>query len=550
MIRVKSLSVKSLSVKSVSGALARGAGPAAPLRAWAAWTVALTGWRRHGFAALMGAVAAAALPPVDLTPLLLVSFTALVWLADAQRRRADAFLLGWSFGFGFFLAGLYWIGAALLVDIDSFWWLLPFAVLGIPAGLAIFTGAALLVAIELRRALGLRGSARILIIAVTWVVAEWLRGHILTGFPWNLVGYAWSGAFPGSTPMLQVTAVVGIYGLSLITVTAAALPARLGDRDGGLPWALLAAILLIALPMAGGGARLLLAHKEFIPGITIRLVQPSIPETLKDDESARVDNLRRLLALGAAKSSVPIAAVVWPETAAPAFLERDPDLRRTLALSMPSGALLMAGEVRTDAAPAPARHIWNSLIVIGPSGDILGSYDKAHLVPFGEYVPLSNILPMHKITGGMMNFSAGPGPRTLSLPDLPSVGPLICYEAIFPGAVVDRAERPGWLLNITNDAWYGVTSGPFQHFAIARVRAVETGLPLLRAANNGITGAFDPYGRVLNRLNLDAIGVIDVPLPVALPPTIYSIIGDISFGLLLIAEIIITVAIGKIRRTH
>ncbi len=533
-----------------AAALLRSAGPLAPLQGWATWTIGLTGWRRYLYAVLMGAIAAAALPPVDLTPLLLVSFPSLIWLSDGGTRRGGAFFLGWSFGFGFFVAGLYWIGAALLVDIDAFWWLMPFAVLGIPAGLAIFTGAALLAANELRRALHLRGTARILAVAVAWCAAEWLRGHVLTGFPWNLIGYAWSGAFPGSDPMLQITSVVGIYGLSLITVTAASLPARLGDSERARGWAMLAAALLIALPMAGGGVRLLTASRDRLPGITIRLVQPSIPEALKNDPAARVDNLRRLLALSTEPARAPLAAVIWPEAAAPPFLERDDDLRNTLAVAMPSGALLMAGAVRTDVPPAKATHIWNSLLVIGPGGNVIASYDKAHLVPFGEYVPLRGLLPMRKITPGMMDFSAGPGPRTLALPDLPSAAPLICYEAIFPGAVVDPKQRPGWLLNVTNDAWYGVTSGPFQHFAIARVRAVEEGLPLLRDANNGITAAIDPYGRVMSRLDLDAIGVLDVPLPAALPVTIYSRIGDTTFSVLLIIELIISMVLGyrRLRR--
>jgi apolipoprotein N-acyltransferase len=529
---------------SIAVPLFSGAGPFAPLQGWAAWTIGLTRWRRYLYAILMGAIAAASLPPVDLTPLLLVSFISLIWLSDAGTRRGDAFLLGWSFGFGFFVTGLYWIGAALLVDIDSFWWLMPFAVLGIPAGLAIFTGAAMLAANEAKRAFGLKGSSRILAIAVAWCVAEWLRGHVLTGFPWNLVGYAWSGAFPGSDPMLQIASIVGIYGLSLITVTAAMLPARLGDRDAGRPWALLAAIVLIALPMAWGGARLLASTKGVVPGITIRLVQPSIPEALKNDSNARLDNLRRLVALSGAKADTPIAAVVWPEAAAPPFLERDEDLRHTLALAMPSGALLMTGDVRTDVAPDKPQHIWNALLVLSAAGDVVASYDKAHLVPFGEYVPLRDILPMKKITPGMMDFSAGLGPRTLTLPDLPPVGPMVCYEAIFPGAIVDEKARPSWLLNVTNDAWYGVTSGPFQHFAIARVRAVEEGLPLLRAANNGVTGAIDPFGRVVSRLGLDAIGVLDVALPIALPPTIYSRIGDTLFLLLLISWVLVSTAIA------
>lgn len=529
-------------------AVLRAAGPMAPLQNLASWTRALTGWRRYAFAILMGAIAAGALPPVDVTPLLLVSFTALVWLTDAGTRRGDTFMLGWSFGFGFFVAGLYWIGAALLVDVADFWWLMPFAVLGIPAGLALFTGAAVLAANEVKRDLHLRGSARILILAVAWAGAEWLRGHILTGFPWNLVGYGWSGAFPGSDAMLQVTSLVGAYGLSLITVTAAMLPARLGDYDRGRYGAGIAAVLLIAVPMAGGAVRLALAHDRFVPNVIIRLVQPSIPQSLKNDPSARLDNLRRLIALSSVPSKKPIAAVVWPESSAPPFLERDAKLRQTLALAMPSGALLMAGDVRTDAAPAKPKHIWDSLVILGPTGQVIGNYDKAHLVPFGEYVPLRHFLPIKKITPGTMDFSAGPGPRTLPLPGLPSVGPMICYEAIFPGAVVDPTDRPAWMLNVTNDAWYGVTSGPFQHFAIARVRAVEEGLPLLRDGNNGITASIDPYGRVLSRLDLDAIGSIDVRLPRPLPPTLYSAIGNTTFLLLLVIEVVVSMTLAATPR--
>jgi apolipoprotein N-acyltransferase len=173
------------------------------------------------------------------------------------------------------------------------------------------------------------------------------------------------------------------------------------------------------------------------------------------------------------------------------------------------------------------------MVALDHAGQIDAGYDKAHLVPFGEYVPLRGVLPMDKITPGTLDFTPGPGPRTLHLPGLPPLSPLICYEVIFPGAVTDPADRPQWLLNLTNDAWYGFTSGPFQHFNIARVRAIEEGMPLVRAANNGISGLVDPYGRVIKRLALDAVGFLDVPLPQALPPTIYARTGDAVFLLAL-----------------
>ncbi|HWG78277.1 MAG TPA: apolipoprotein N-acyltransferase [Stellaceae bacterium] len=532
-----------------AGVAFRAAGPLEPLQRAAMWTAGLAGWRRHTAALLLGALAAAPFSPVGATPLLVIllsgppvlviSFSGLVWLMDGCTGRGDAALLGWSFGFGFFLAGLYWISAALFVDIAQFWWLVPLALLGFPAGFALFTLLAVLVAYEATRRFALLGAARILVLAVSWVMAEWLRGHILTGFPWNLIGYAWAGAFPGGLAVLQLSAITGIYGLSLLTVLAAALPARLGDLGNRRRYAALAAaVMLIALPAGGGAWRLANAPRESVPGVTLRLVQPSIAETIKNDPDALAQSFRRLLALSASRGADKVTTLVWPETAAPPLLERFPDERQAIAKVIPPGGLLLTGAERAEPVTGwPPKHIWNSVVVLDKRGSIIATYDKAHLVPFGEYMPLRSVLPMDAIAPGIGDLSAGPGPRTLTLPGLPPVGPLVCYEAIFPGAVIDRANRPQWLLNVTNDAWYGVSSGPFQHLAIVRVRAVEEGLPLVRAANNGVSAIFDPYGRVARRsdgrvparLDLDSVGVIDAPLPRALGPTLYERYRDEVF---------------------
>ncbi len=509
-----------------------GASAFGPIQRLAASARGLSGWQRHGVAAALGIVAAAALPPVDLVPVLVISFTGLVWLAEGCGRRRTAFGLGWSFGFGFFLAGLYWIAAALFVDIAAFWWLLPFAVAGLPAVLAIYAGLAMLAYHELRP----RGVARALTLAACWTAAEWLRGHLLTGLPWNLVGYAWSGGFPGSTAFLQVTALIGIYGLSLLTVVAAALPASLGDRPHASAPRLqrigpaLAALALIALLGGGGWARLTAATADTVPGVVLRLVQPSIPETLKWDPGAREGNFQRLLALSAAPAEEPITDIVWPEAAATFLLDRDAAHRLAIAQVAPPGGLVITGTPRANPPPDPPRDYWNSLAAIDGDGAIVARFDKAHLVPFGEYVPFRNVLPIAKLTPGNVDFTAGPGPSTIDLPGLPPAGPAICYEIIFPHAVIDEQHRPRWMLNVTNDAWYGLTSGPFQHFAIARVRAVEEGLPLVRSANNGISGIFDAYGRVRARMGLDAVGVIDSRLPAALADsTPYARFGDWPF---------------------
>jgi apolipoprotein N-acyltransferase len=505
------------------------ASPVAPLQRWALALASLGGWRRHAAAILLGALAAAALPPVDLTPALLVSFVGLVWLCDGNQGFFGAFSLGWSFGFGFFIAGLYWIAAALFVDIGSFWWLVPFAVMGLPAGLAVFTGAAIGVSYACCRWLRLGGTWRILSLAAFWVAAEWLRGHVLTGFPWNLIGYAWSGGFPQALDMLQIASIVGIYGLSLITVLAAALPARLGDFSGDRWTPSLAALLLVLVPMVWGYTHLSEGRRADVPGVTLRLVQPSIPETLKNDPAQMLANFRRLFALSTSPGGNQVTAILWPEDAAPPFLERDGNARKALAQASPLNGYVITGTVRTDPVPQPATHVWNSLVAVDHDAALRAVYDKFHLVPFGEYVPLRDFLPMQKITPGAIDFSAGPGPRTIELPGLPPFSPLICYEAVFPDAVIDSAHRPAWLINITNDAWYGVTSGPFQHLAIARVRAIEEGLPLVRVANNGVSAVFDPYGRVVGRLDLDAVGVLDEKLPEALAPTLYSRLGDTLF---------------------
>jgi apolipoprotein N-acyltransferase len=503
----------------------------------------LSGWRRYGLAFVLGAGAAAALPPFDLTPLLAVVFPGLLWLDDGSTGPGASFRLGWVFGFGFFLAGLYWIAAALFVDIDRFWWLVPFAVAGLPAGFALYIGLALLATRLGKDYLGLPATARIFAFAITWSAAEWARGHALTGLPWNLIGYAWSGGFPGALALLQSVAWVGIYGLSFVTVLAASLSAVLGT-PGIAPvsvvrrWApAIAAALLILVPGIAGAFRLQ-SMPTVATGTWLRLVQPSIPQSLKWEPAAAQTNFRRLLDLSAAPAVHPLAAVLWPEAAAPFLLGRDGPARQAIASIVPHGGYLITGALRATEPPGPIDRVWNSIEVLDGRGHIVADYDKAHLVPFGEYVPLRNWLPFPKITAGTMDLSAGPGPRTISVPGLPPFAALICYEAIFPAAIIDESDRPAWMLNVTNDAWYGQSSGPFQHFAIARTRAIEEGLPLVRVANNGISAVVDAAGRVLARTSLDAVGNVDSALPAPAGRTLYARVGDGIFWTLLLLGVV------------
>jgi apolipoprotein N-acyltransferase len=357
------------------------------------------------------------------------------------------------------------------------------------------------------------------VLAGGWVLAEFVRGWAFTGFPWNLLGSAWAfGALP-----VQGAAWIGAHGLSLITVLLACTP-LLGRRAvaGGAT-----AILLLA---GFGLARLWPAEPAPLP-VTLVLVQGNVAQEAKWREDTRWPIFRRYLELSregaeAAAREAPGTrpVIIWPETASPFLLADDPEARRIAASALPRDGLLLAGTVRGEWGPdGRPRRLFNSLVALGPDAQIAATYDKSHLVPFGEYMPLSGLLPIRVIRGGV-DFGAGPGPVALSLPGLPAAGPLICYEVIFPGAVVG-SERPGWLLNITNDAWFGISAGPHQHLAAARLRAVEEGLPLARAAQTGISASFDSRGREVARLPLGETGIALSPLPAAGAPTPFARLG-------------------------
>lgn len=489
-----------------------------------------SGWRRAALAWVLGAVAVAALPPVSFTPALAVAFTGLVWLLDGAPTIRRAAWDGWWFGFGFFTLGLYWISNALLTNPAQFGWLLPFSLLGLPAAIAVFGATAT----ALARLVWVPGPGRVLALAVAWSAAEWLRGHVFTGFPWNLAGYTWTW----SDAMLQANAAIGIYGVSFLTVLAAASPAALAAKDGAMRrWAPPVVAVAALLLWWGAGAVRLGAALPDSGTVQVRVVQANIAEPDKWDPALRDESVRRHSLLTRSPGLERAAVVVWPETAVLYYLEYQPELAQDLGTLLPPGAVLIAGAPRGRVDDhGQLVQVWNSVDVLDERGAILSAYDKAHLVPFGEYVPLRSVLGalgLEKIVPGILDFSAGPGPRTLTAPGLPPFGPLVCYEVVFPEEVVDPRDRPAWLVNVTNDAWYGNSAGPYQHFAIARVRAVEQGLPMVRAANTGISGVIDAYGRVRARLPLGVAGVLDAALPAPLAPTWYARWGDGAYAVLL-----------------
>jgi len=515
--------------------------------------VVLWGWRRAALAIGAGALSALAMAPFYLFPVLWITLPIFVWLIDGAtaadgagmiRRLMPALAVGWSFGFGFFVCSLWWIGTAFLVEAADFAWAIPLAVIALPAGLALIWALGAAAA----RAAWSEGWTRVLVFAVAMTAAEWLRGHVLTGFPWNALGYA----LTPNAPMMQSASLVGLWGLTLAAFIIFAAPAALagtprGTHGGRNRFLAFAAALFLA-HLGFGELRLLAASDPASGDITIRIVQPALDQADKwntSEEDAIVSRYLNLSdgATSADRNGVGSADIlVWPESAFPFLLTDRPDVLGAIAALLPKGTTLITGAARAEPGHGGGRlpRVFNSVYVIADNGEIVGAYDKVHLVPFGEYLPfreLFDALGVRQLIDLPGGFSPGSRRLMLTLDGAPSFIPLICYEIIFPGEVLPPGPRPGWLLNLTNDGWYGNTPGPYQHFLQARLRAVEQGLPLVRAANSGISGIVDGYGRVLKSLGLGLAGIVDGNLPAILPPTVYARFGDGIFLVLLIAAV-------------
>ncbi len=498
-------------------------------RFWArpqAWLRSLPRWRGRLAALLLGCIATLAMPPVDIVPALLVALPPLFWLVDGADRPRAAFWLGGFFGLGHFATGLYWIVFAYLVPPADFAALGVPSVIGLAALLAIFVGLGCALYLSLARRFMARRHAwqRVMLFCVCFVLFEWLRGHVMTGFPWNQIAHVW---FQSDT-FSQSAALWGAYGLSLVTMLAFTLPAT-GWRG------LAGGAALLAAMAAGGAWRLSGDTGADQPGIHLRVVQPNVPQAEKWEPANIARQFQDLLRLTAAPADRKPTIVIWPESALTFDAASNPNALAAIGTVVPKGGYILTGAPRLARSADGKRQAYNSLHAIDDQGRIVATYDKFHLVPFGEYLPLRDILPLEK-TIGRGSFEAGPGPRTIDLPGLPPFSPLICYEIIFPGAVVDEANRPAWLVNVTNDAWFGYSSGPFQHLASARLRAIEEGLPLVRSANTGISAVIDAYGHIRAQLGLEQTGIIDEELPLAVSTTPYAILQDCTvFALALLS---------------
>jgi apolipoprotein N-acyltransferase len=480
----------------------------------------LKGFKKYAAAFGLGALMTLSTAPIGASYILLLCVPGIIWLARACKTKRAAFLTGWAFGAGYFVFGLYWVSVALFVDIQEFWWVLPFSVVAGPVALALFYGVIPLAAWRYRK----NETAHALMLVAGWAGIEWVRGHVFTGFPWNLPGQTWHYLLP----VMQVNAAVGIYGLTLLTLLWAAMPA--------LPRKFVPVIMAsFVLVGAAGMVRLYLNPTEQSGDYTVRIVQPNILQSFKWDAKERWKNFEHHLELTALPTTLkqPITFVVWPETAIMTDATQFTEISSHIAMNLPHGSTALLGAL---VVAQGGDKFFNSVMAIDKQANIIDFYKKHHLVPFGEYIPFRQYLNMTPIANGIAmigDFTRGDGVTTLRIGNLPKPSPLICYEAIFPGAVASRADRPDWLLNVTNDAWYGKTAGPHQHFENVRIRAIEEGLPLVRSANTGISATIDPLGRIIGLKPLGETGVVDTILPKLLPPTLYARFGDALFFLML-----------------
>jgi apolipoprotein N-acyltransferase len=481
-------------------------------------------WARLALALVAGALMTAGHPPIGLPWTLFAAVPALMWLVATSPGAGAAALVGWAAGFGYLVTALHWIGHAFLVDPDQFALLMPLGVLVLPAGLALYWAAGFAAARWLWPGGMLRGTV---LLAACWTAAEVARSFLFTGFPWALPGYVWV-----DLPPMQAAAWIGPFGMTLLTLALCGLPlaAALQRR-----WAVAGLALAAGAAIwAAGAARVPEATAYAADAPVVRVVQPNAPQHLKFLPGHRDEFYRRTLEATAAPADPGLGApdiVVWPETSVHFVPQGRPDEVARIAQAA-AGATVILGALHVERGEGRDR--WtNALETVLPHptlGGTLGPrYDKHHLVPFGEYMPFWSVarhLGLPQFTAGP-GFAAGPGPRTLAPNGVPPFSALICYEAIFPHEVVADGRRPDWMVQLTNDAWFGTFAGPQQHYAQARIRAIEQGLPIVRAANTGNSAVIDSHGREIDSLPLDSYGKIDSKLPSPLSPTLYSRIGDL-----------------------
>lgn len=491
---------------------------------------------------LCGAVAALSMQPYNLFPALFIGLSGFWIILSSVMRKRDGYISGFLFGLGYFLTGIWWVGNALLVGGNPYLWALPLAVLGLQSLLALYPMIA--GGLIVTYASGRSFSSFLFFVAVMGLF-EWIRGHALTGFPWNLFGMAWADYLP----MAQSVSVLGIYGLSLLSILIASAAGFLIKGNMARQHKIYLCVSLIALSGAlffFGQYRLDTNQTEYHNSTSVRVISPNIPQDDKwnpilysENFVKTIDSMNPFFGTND-QNTAQTRILVLPETAFHHNIFRDEQAREILrdTLNQYKGdVFLFTGALRTDIdVTTNEKNYYNSLIAYDRDLNIIKTFDKAHLVPFGEYIPFQKYIPIGPVTSfeGMKH---GEGLTTWNIPNVPPVSPLVCYEIIFPSSVISKNQTPRaeWIVNATNDAWYGISPGPYQHLAQTRMRAIEEGVPVIRSANTGISSVIDSYGRILYSSELYKTEAFETLLPKAIPqPLLYARFGDWIFFVLIL----------------
>ena len=496
-----------------------------------------------------GLISALGMAPTFYWPLMIAGLSVFYAVYARTETVRTAALYGFLFAFGYHLLGLWWIGNALLVEGNEFAWVWPLSVIGLPTLLGLFSAVFTALARKFSNPLSLSGFAALVVMLA---LGEWVRGHLFTGFPWNVYGQNWTSVLP----ILQAVSVIGMYGLSLLTLFWFCAPGFLFvSRLSGRRKAILGAVVAVSfLAVYGFGALRLNANPtQYSPDTSVRVVQPNVTQALKWKPDMLWDHFQSLISLSQPYPNSSTGKdhktyIIWPETSVPPALLNRPELHTTIQdtlTAFPHDTYLMLGTLRFEMDESEKRRYYNSLFVIDKNDDVVAHYDKSHLVPFGEYIPFQNLLPLTPVTQ-FNGFAHGPGSQTITLPNRDKFTPLICYEIIFPFMAKGGAERSDFIVTITNDGWYGESAGPYQHFNQAIIRATEQGIPVVRAANTGVSGVIDAYGRIVTKTSLVQKTAQTTPLP--LPSgkiTLYSKTDDWIFLVFVFISIIALFLIHK-----
>ena len=484
---------------------------------------------------IFGGITTLAMPPWGYVMLLWITFPAIIICINKTKNKIEAFFLGWAFGFGHFITSLAWIGEAFIVEVDKFGIFMVPAILCLAIGFAIYVGLVTLLQHilnhEIKQLIPNHKNffliCSIIMFGCSWTAVEWLRGVLFTGFPWNPIGSVWVDV----PEILSATSYVGVYGATLVTIISCGSISILNIREQWRPQISVLGLCHIPLILmfASGSLQLVNNTITMVPEVVLRLIQPNIAQADKWKLELKDQHILKQIQMSQ-DSSDHVTHFIWPEAAIPYALNQSNQVRQMIMSAIPKNKTLLSGAPRLERV-LEKNKIFNSFFALNNDGDILAYYDKTHLVPFGEYNPLGRILPISGLTGS--SFTPGERLKTIQLASLPSFTPLICYEIIFSGYVTEKADRPKWLLNITNDGWFGLSSGPHQHLAAARFRAAEEGLPVIRVANTGISAVIGPRGRILKKIDIGTEGFLDTALPNPLTPTWFSKYKNIPLLLLL-----------------